>query len=196
MNTPHFHWWIAAADWQDCLSAGCLMAFQLLCIPRRLWITHTDSHKHASKHKESFKTAPHQITALLGQTTARKIVAINRKRKLNNPSVFLQVAFSSRVHLSNLKLFNDSKVVCGHSKPHKRHTRARTHTTQFLTAVNLSWITEAVKTVSLLFQVGDRCSCTAYKQSRAMTGNHYYSRVSIWVTDHSIKAHSSDLCIL
>lgn len=77
--------------------------------------------------KNSLK--PHQITALFGQTTARKIVAINRKRKLNNPSVFLQVAFSSRVHLSNLKLFNDSKVVCGHSKPHKRHTRAHTHNT-------------------------------------------------------------------
>lgn len=27
-----------------------------------------------------------------------------------------------------------------------------------------------------------------------MTGNHYYACISIWVTDHGIKAHSHDVC--
>lgn len=102
--------------------------------------------------------------------------------KLNKPCVFLLVDVSILAGSSSeVKLFFLSR---------------RVRATQFLTAGNLCWITEAVKTFSLPFQVGNGCSCTAYKLSQAMTGNHYYACISIWVTDHGIKAHSPDLCAL
>lgn len=110
------------------------------------------------------------------------MVEINKKGKLNNPLFFVRSSFE-------VKLLNDSKVFFRRSNPQRKQ-----HSSELLgTSVESPRL---LKTVSLPFQVSDGCSFTAYKLSRAMTGNHYYAYVSIWVTDHSIKAHSPDLCAL
>lgn len=190
MNTLHLHWWIAAADWQDCLSAGYLMELQIRCILLRVWITHMPLHTNTLWNLQ--KNAAALKDGRVGSETQRlKRAEIEKKENSITmcfpPSWFF--FFFWACSSFEVKLLNDSKVFCGHSKRRQRAT-------QFLTTGNVCWITEAVKTVSLPFQVGDGCSCTAYKLSRAMTGNHYYACVSIWVTDHSIKAHILDLCAL
>lgn len=165
-------------------------------VPNSVHSSETLNHTRTQPHTSAIWNLKKNRSALNGGRVGSKILRLKNGREKKENSIthvfsFKMIFFFSFLPCSSfeVKLLNDSKVFFGHSKPRERAT-------QFLTAGNVCWITEAVKTVSPPFQVGDGCSCTAYKLSRAMTGNHYYACVSIWVTDHSIKAHSLDLCAL